>query len=419
MTDWSTLNSVRCDRLILDETYDITDPTQMAPRLRANRPDGGYTVSPDIACGDVVLRYHQTITFMEDGTILTEFDHEFAKAVNAFEYYGYQYYMKNNYGGGVKRYVPDTKAFTANAASYTGRDSFTAGAAKTFDFSVPHQVISGSYFDYPQSARPDKTYWADSSKAPNRVVDYMINSDGSTRMAFANGYLPLYDGENDVRSQMTSQTFFYYGSVKAYPIFVKCGTLSAGTRIHGVSYKKHDNTAESSEKVQAYSVLYGDDIYYYIDVLENSENVSVKLPESFDTSSAMCIDMTGAPEYRISGNTVTVSGNKKDYIVLKAKAVSGDGAVINKTFYNVVNGNLQADIANSGSEALEGTAIAVCYDKNGKMLTAQTVPVEISGKDTEIVTFDEDFSQGSYCKVFLFGKNNASPLCRNGYAEIN
>ena len=419
ITDLSTIKSLRCDRLILDESYIITDPTQMASRLRNNRPEGGYTTAPVIACGDPVLSYHQTITFMEDGTVITEFDHEFLKAVNALEYYGYQYYMKNNYGGGVKRYVPDTKPFTAAAASYTGRDSFTAGASKTFDFSIPHQVISGTYFDYPQNARPEKSYWADPGKAPNRIVDYMINSDGSTRMAFANGYLPLYDGANEIRSQLTSQTLFYYGSVKAYPIFINSGALPSGTKLHGVAYKKHDDTAKSSEKVQSYSVMYGDDVYYYIDFLESSSDTTIKLPESFDAGSSLCIDMTGAPEYEISGDYVTVSGSQKDYIVLKSKAVSKSSAVINKTFYNVVNGNIQADIANPGSDTLEATAVAVCYDKNGRMIKAQTLPAKIDGKGTQIVTFDEDFSQGSYCKVFLFGKDSANPLCINGYSEIN
>ena len=420
VTDLSTLKSARCDRLILDESYIITDPTQMAPRLRANRPLGGYVEAPDIACGDPVLRYHQTITFMEDGTVITEFDHEFLKDVNSFVYYGYQYYMKNNYGGGVKRYMPDTKPFTAESAVYSSRDGFTKGSSKTFDFSSPHQVISGTYFDYPYNAQPDKSQlWADTSKAPNRVVDYMMNSDGTTRMGFANGFLPIYDGKNDVRVNDTSKTFYFYGSVKAYPIFTSRGATKAGTTFHGVSYKKHDNTAKASENVQAYSVMYGDEVYYYIDFLADSENTSIKLPDNFDTDTAMCIDMTGAPEYEISGNTVTVSGSKKDYIVLKSDAVSKDSAVINKTFYNVVNGKIQADIANPASASLNATAVAVCYDKNGRMLKVKSLDAPIAGGKAEILTFDEDFSQGSYCRVFLFEKDSAEPLCINGYSEIN
>lgn len=420
VTDLSFLKSVRCDRLILDESYIITDPTQMAPRLRANRPQGGYTEAPDIACGDPVLRYHQTITFMEDGTVITEFDHELLKDVNSFIYYGYQYYMKNNYGGGVTRYMPDTKPFTTEKAIYSSRDGFSKGASKTFDFSTPHQVISGTYFDYPYSVQPEKSQlWADSSKAPNRVIDYMLNSDGTTRMGFANGFLPIYDGENEVRANDTSQTFFFYGSVKAYPIFTSRGITKAGTTFHGVSYKKHDNTAQSSEAVQTYSVMYGDEVYCYIDFLKDSENTVIKLPDNFDTDSATCIDMTGAPEYEISGNTVKVSGSKKDYIVLKSNAVSKDIAVINKTFYNVVNGNIQADIANPGDSALNATAVAVCYDKNGKMQKSKAVKVATDAGKAEIITFDDDFSQGSYCKIFLFGENTASPLCQNGYSEIN
>jgi hypothetical protein len=165
--------------------------------------------------------------------------------------------------------------------------------------------------------------------------------------------------------------------------------------------------------------MYGDEVYYYIDFLEDRENTVIKLPDNFDTDSAMCIDMTGAPEYEISGNTVTVSGSKKDYIVLKSNAVSKDIAVINKTFYNVVNGNIQADIANPGDSALNATAVAVCYDKNGKMQKAKAVKVATDAGKAEIITFDDDFSQGSYCKVFLFGENTASPICQNGYSEIN
>ncbi len=420
VTDLSSLKSVRCDRLILDESYVITDPTQMASRLRANRPQGGYTSAPDIACGDPVLNYHQTITFMEDGTVITEFDHELLKDVNSFVYYGYQYYMKNNYGGGVKRYMPDTKPFTTESAVYSSRDGFTKGASKTFDFSQPHQVISGTYFDYPYNAQPERSQlWADTSKAPNRVVDYMMNSDGTTKMGFANGFLPIYDGANDVRANDTSKTFFFYGSVKAYPIFTSRGATKAGTTFHGVSYKKHDNTAKTSESVQTYSVLYGDEIYYYIDFLSDSENTAIRIPDNFDTSTAMCIDMTGAPQHEISGNTVTVSGSKKDYIVLKSNAVSKDSAVINKTFYNVVNGKIQADIANPGNATLNATAVAVCYDKNGRMLKAETVEASVDAGKAEILTFEEDFSQGTYCKVFLFDNNSSGPLCINGYSEIN
>lgn len=397
-----------CDRIILNETYIITDPRKVPELLRAGK--GQWTEDTlTYALGEDMIRYHQTLTIMEDGTVLTEYDHEILMNLDGagVNYGGYQYYMRTNPGGGVLRYMPDTKAFT---------DTHRDGTANvTFDFSAPWQMIgSDGKYDYPNSAQPyESKLWADENKAPSRMVDYMMNANGTTAMGFASGYLPVGDGEPTARLSAVNRAYYFYNSAKSYPFFVSQGKNTQGAKITGASYRKYADTAKFGEEVSAYSVSYGDEVYYYIDFLEAANGKTLTLPESFGTDVTL-FDMSGETAgYKITGNKITVSGAQKDYLILKASAA---GAAIRKTKVNAL-GTVEAVIGKLGTGTQSVAALCAGY-KNGRLVKTAVCNQTLTGENT-IVTFG-DFSAADTYRVFLWsGTDTLQPLCAAQTGAIN
>lgn len=396
---------IQCDRVILEETYIITDPRNLPALLRAGK--GTWTGDSGFALGEDMIRYHQTITVMEDGTVLTAYDHEILMDLTgiSINYYGYQYYMKTDFGGGVKRYMPDTKAFTAANVNGTANDSF--------DFSTPRQMIAGSSFDYPSSAIPNASaFWADTQKAPNRMVDYMMNADGTTKMGFASGFLPVGDGEPTARLNAANASFYFYKSTKAYPIFINKNKNMQNATIRGISYRKYADTAKDGEDVQAYSVSCGNEVYYYIDFLSAATDKKLTLPDNFGTD-VVEVDRAGdGVSYTISGNTISVSGAAKNYLVLKAACA---GVEIRETQVNAL-GTVQAIAGNFGASR-EVTAVCAGY-KDGKLVKAAVQPATLEKANT-ILTFG-DFSEADTYKIFLWsGTDTLKPLCTGKTGTVN
>ena len=396
---------IRCDRVILEESYIITDPRNLPALLRAGK--GTWTGDSGFALGDDMIRYHQIITVMEDGTVLTEYDHEILMDLTGIgiNYGGYQYYMKTDFGGGVKRYMPDTKAFTATHVD--GTKNFA------FDFSTPRQIISGSSFDYPSSATPyPSVFWADSNKVPNRMVDYMMNADGTTKMGFASGFLPIGDGEATARLDAVSTSFYFYKTAKAYPTFVNKNKNTKNAAIRGISYRKYADTAKDGEDVQTYSVSCGNEVYYFIDFLSAATDKKLMLPDNFGTD-VVVIDCSGDNvTYEISGNTISVSGEAKNYLVLKT---TGAGVELRKAQINLL-GTVQAIAGNFGASR-EVTAVCAGY-KNGKLIKTELQPITLDKANT-IITFG-DFSAADTYKIFLWsGMDTLKPLCTEKTGTVN
>ena len=91
---------------------------------------------------------------------------------------------------------------------------------------------------------------------PDRVVDVFYDGENNAKMAFACGYLPLYDGNPAIRNE-NEECFNIAYSKKAYPIFLS-GDLN---HAKGVAYKKHF-IPKSNDNLE-YEIVFDGKIYKY------------------------------------------------------------------------------------------------------------------------------------------------------------
>lgn len=341
--DLGTSQVLGAQKVVITDSYDITDPTAVAMSLYNNRPEGGYTEAnrPDYTPGETVVAYKQIITILDDGTVLTEFDHEIKQELKMLTYFGIQYYMRNNLGGGVKRLMPGTKAFKATRSIYNHRDSIIEDTSKEydFDFSVPAQLyrdekgLAGTQqehymFNLPYYKIFDNTVWADENIVPNRVIDYMYDSDNNSDIAYAAGFLPLKDAAPDVRAQNTKVSFDVDGKAKAYPYLINVTSgekLQPGAKIQGVAYRKFEDADRFDGNASVYSVPYDGKEYYYVDMFENG---TVSFAADGATEENVIVSQNvGDAEVTVADGIITVTGDKKDYVEI---TVYLDGEVPDK-----------------------------------------------------------------------------------------
>ncbi len=263
-----------CSRLVIDEVYDIINPTTVADAVRAGAPEGGYTQNPDLTEGGrSMLRYHVTYTVMPDGTVLTEADHEVLEEIRIDSYGLMQYQVKQDYaGGGIYRYLPNTKAFTAAKAGNTA-------VTETFDFSSPHP-IKGNAASYPNSYVLSAQNDCVNGQYPNeRHIDYFHNTSGQTVSAYTCGYLPVGWGASENRASAARGGFYFYNSLKAYPRLCEIFRAAAGTKIEAAGYKKLFLT-EGEAGQSRYTIPYKGKLYTYIDMFQNG--IEAELPDGYE-----------------------------------------------------------------------------------------------------------------------------------------
>jgi hypothetical protein len=297
--------TVNCNKIVLMETYDIMDPSKIGYHLREGRPEGGYTSPADIGVGTPIMHYKQTITIHEDGDVTIEHDHEMLETFKSINYYGYQYYEKADvFGGGVWRYMPGVKGITSGG--------------KFYDYSKPYDMTNHDMASYTAT----KDLWKNPNLAPDRTLEYYKDEEGNYKMAFAAGFVPVGIAAPDVRKDNITNALTMYNRTgyKVYPMMVNTSKFAqAGAKIQGAVFRHYDNLSQSTKKVTAYDVEYKDDVYYYVDFLEDEDEFVLDLDKKTVTDDYELVYKTDDVEYKIEGNKLIVSGKQSGYICVKGK----------------------------------------------------------------------------------------------------
>ncbi len=412
--DLATSQSVKADKIEIVDTYEITDPTLLAEELQRGHKEGySETNLPNYNPGDTVITYKQIITIMDDGTVLTEFDHKLEQKINYLAYYGYQYLMKGNLGGGVKRLMPGTIAFEANPAVFTARDSATADTSKTvtFDFSEPRQLyrldtgLEYNTFDLPAPHHQfNKNSWLDQNTVPNRLIDFMCYADGTSDIAFASGFLPIGDGTKEARLKNTYYSFYMPATAKAYPYLINQNKTAQGATIKAVAYRKFEDADRFDGQASVYSVPLNDTVYYNVDLLKDG-SVTFDIP-GVTAENIVMEENSGEAVVTVANGKVTVSGDKKDFVVF---TVPRSGIEIREVSRNIY-GTVSVAVSNLGADYDDASVICAGY-KNSKLTVIEKKTVNVINGNIA-VTFDSDFSGAESYRVYLFDKNNKlQPLC--------
>ena len=392
--------SISCNKVVLDETYDIMDPSKIGYNLRANRPEGGYTSQADIGVGTPIMKYHQTITIYEDGDVTIEHDHEMLEDFKSFSYYGYQYYEKADaFGGGVFRYMPGVKGTTSGGRFY--------------DFSKPFDMTNDTL---PSSYTASKSLWANENLAPDRTIEYYRDKNGKNKMAFVAGFVPILDAAPNVRPENISSALTMYNStgLKVYPMLVNNASKFAqeGAKIQGVAFRHYDNLDQSTDKVTAYDVEYKDDVYYYIDFLEDETEFVLDLDKKTVTGDYELVYKTDDVAYSIEGNKLTVSGKQSGYICVKGKR----NAEIATVAYDRTTRKIGVWLNNRAEEAVQGDVVIAGFIGDKFKSISVKKNVTLSGDDfTRLDVEDFDDNGVTEIKVFLVNKGTPTPL---NYAKI-
>ncbi len=286
-----------CDCAEIREVYEIINPATVAKAIRENRPEGGYTVQPSLAMGEAMFLHRMTYRIENDGTILCDFDHEVLQDVHMPCYLGIMYQEKCDlWGGGLWRYIPKMKAFEDKG--------------RHLDFSRPYRTTADTL---PNSFPLTKALWTNPQSPPDRQIDFIRRADGSDAVAFAGGFLPVYDGMPAKRAANITDAAMLVKSCKTYPTFA--GGASEIRRPHrestdgamhfprlrGVAYKKY--FLPQGGGASLYTVPYQGDTYVYMDFYAD-EPRTLSFPK--ETGSAAVLESTVA--WQDDGERLTASG---------------------------------------------------------------------------------------------------------------
>lgn len=161
---------------------------------------------------------------MPDGTILCEFEHELLQDVQMTCFLGIMHQEKCDvYGGGLWRYIPGLRPFEDKG--------------RQVDFTRPYRTAADTMPNW-RALTPD--LWQDPALPPERQLDFIRRTDGSSAVGFASGFLPLYDGETACRAGNLTDAGVLAPSCKTYPTFaggVRC--TRNFPKLRGVAYKKY------------------------------------------------------------------------------------------------------------------------------------------------------------------------------------
>jgi len=249
---WLLLNHAEgCEGAEITEEYEIINPATVARVLRSGRPEGGYTVQPSLAVGEAMFLHRMTYRIEADGTILCSFDHQTLQEVQMSCYLGIMHQLKCDlYGGGIRRYIPKVKPFTAKG--------------RALDFSRPC-LTTGETIPNNVPLTPD--LWTNPASPPDRQLDFLCRADGTAAVGFACGFLPVEDGRPECRAQSIDEAAVLVSSCKTYPTFA--GGMTSGRegrsypRLKGTAYKKYFLPPAAGHAV--YTVPCGEDTYVYMD----------------------------------------------------------------------------------------------------------------------------------------------------------
>ena len=271
-----------CDRAEITDNYDIINPATVAPELIRCRPVGGYKENPDLSLfGKVMIEHNMTYIILDDGTVLSDFDLKRKMNVRFERWLGIMFQARRNtFVGGIYRYLPKTKAFEVDG--------------KIFDFSVPSSLAES----YPQNHFLEKEGWLDEYSPPDRCIDYYRNNKGGDVICFASGFLPVFDGEPNIRREKITHAVHLYKTRKYYPTFAN-GDIK---ETRGVGYKKYFIPQRDGASV--YDVEYGDKRFIFADFFKENEiqvavSGNIELFESY-----------GDIKYNVKDSILSIKGTK-------------------------------------------------------------------------------------------------------------
>ena len=295
-SQWLAGGADDCDCAEIREVYEIVNPATVARAIRENRPEGGYTVQPSLAAGEAMFLHRMTYRIENDGTILCSFDHEVLQDVHMPCYLGIMYQEKCDlFGGGLWRYIPKVKAFEDKG--------------RPLDFSRPYRTTADTMPNYRAVTRD---LWTDPQSPPDRQIDFIRRADGSDAVAFAGGFLPVYDGEPSVRSANITDAVMLVKSCKTYPTFAGGASElrhphreSTDGAMHfphlrGVAYKKYFLPQGGAS---LYTVPYQGDTYVYMDFFADEPRQL-----SFSKGNAQAAVLECTVDACDTGDTLTASG---------------------------------------------------------------------------------------------------------------
>ena len=243
------VGSCDCDRAEIHEEYEIINPATVAEDLRRLRPKGGFSAELDLArFGKPMLSCKLIYRIENDGTVFTIFDYKRLTNVHFSKIMGVMYQEKLDvYGGGIWRYFPKALPFECDEGE--------------FDFSKPTSIGAS----FPHSFAMTRENFADEGSPNERAVDYFRNRNGDDELAFACGFLPLYDGVKEIRDKQVDFPVYVISTRKHYPTFAN-GELG---NVKGVGYKKY--FIPQKNRASLYTLEFGGKTYLYADIFDENE----------------------------------------------------------------------------------------------------------------------------------------------------
>lgn len=196
----------KCSSLIVTETYDIMDVSDLVDKLVANKPVGGYTSQPSLLQGVPFITIKNTFSFVPGGVII--YSDLIARKNCRFFYYGLiqNGYIKPSWATNYKRYIPHTTQVN--------------DGVRNWDFRLGESVLT----PYATSFNFIESKW-ESGIAPKRCVDTI--TDGSAlNVNFNFGYLPV--GATLNRQSVVNDSWFLFTTLKNYPNFVTGDKVNSG-----------------------------------------------------------------------------------------------------------------------------------------------------------------------------------------------
>lgn len=275
--------SVNCDFAEIIEKYDIVNPVSMVEAIRKKSRIQRFTSPITNAMGDTMVSVSLIYRIEADGTVMIDFSYERKADIKFISCRGAMFQPKLDvYKGGVHRYIPKSLPFETPE----GHFDFTSMVDLSYDKPFPKY--------HPLTVE----YWENPDNPPDRIVDYFKDKNGKDSLAFACGYLPVFDGVPSVRKRLLNIAVSIIGTKKAYPVFMGKTEL---TKVHGIAYKKYF-TPESDGK-SFYEICFLGKKYYFFDLFKTNTF-------SKKTGEVSLIEKSEDISYTLTDGTLTVKGDK-------------------------------------------------------------------------------------------------------------
>lgn len=279
--------SAECDSARIEEEYLHRNPATVAPMLTAARPRGGYTKEPDLGeFGETMLVHTLTYHLCPDGTIFCEFQYEKKMPIHISLLLGVMYQERLDiFGGGIFRHIPKTLPVVCEEG--------------TFDFSGLVPMAPGPF---PKFKFLHRDFWTDPMSPPDRTVDYFKDTEGNMQLAFACGFLPLYDGAPEIRREHLDNAALLIRTRKMYPLFMDGDVPDC----HGIAYRKHFIPEKDGGSI--YSIKSNGKTYIYADLFNEK---TVRIPVC---GSVQLLEKSDSVSFMIENGKLSVTG-KNGYAV--------------------------------------------------------------------------------------------------------